>query len=99
MLEKWQYKCVEWLVRSFNVFCDQYDRLLVDWKSACVVALYQDKCDKDECTSFRGISMLSVVGKMYGKVPVWEDEQLGELCTNCPHPGSNFSQRIGSHMC
>ncbi len=36
--------------------------------SACVVPLYKGKEDKYECTSFRGISLLSVVGKVYGKV-------------------------------
>ncbi len=40
----------------------------VDWTSACVVPLYKGKGDKYECTSFRGISLLSVVGKVYGKV-------------------------------
>ncbi len=39
-----------------------------DWTSACVVPLYKGKGDKYECTSFRGISFLSVVGKVYCKV-------------------------------
>uniref|UniRef100_A0A3P9JM39 ribonuclease H n=1 Tax=Oryzias latipes TaxID=8090 RepID=A0A3P9JM39_ORYLA len=36
--------------------------------SACVVPLYKGKGDKYECGSFRGISLLSVVGKVYGRV-------------------------------
>ncbi len=40
----------------------------IDWTSTCVVPLYKGKGDKYECTSFRGISPLSVVGTVYGKV-------------------------------
>ena len=36
--------------------------------SACIVTLYKSKGDKYECASFRGISLLSVAGKVYGKV-------------------------------
>ena len=38
----------------------------VDWVSACVVPLYKGKGDKWDCSSCRGISLLSVVGKVYG---------------------------------
>ena len=44
------------------VFCDQY--VPVDWMSACVIPLYKGKGDKYECTSFRDICLLSVVGKV-----------------------------------
>ena len=40
----------------------------VDWTSACVVPLYKGKGDKNECASLRDISLLSVVGKVYGRV-------------------------------
>ena len=39
----------------------------IDWASACVVPLYRVKGDKYDCSSFTGISLLSVVGKVYGK--------------------------------
>ncbi len=42
----------------------------MDWMSVCVVPLYKGKGDKYECTSFRGISILSIVGKVYGKVVI-----------------------------
>ena len=29
----------------------------------------------------------------------WEDEQLGELCVDCPRPGSNLGQQIRSRTC
>ena len=58
---------VEWLLRLLNV-CFLSSMVPIDWASACVVPLYKGKGDKYDCTSFRGISLLSVVGKVYGKV-------------------------------
>ena len=40
----------------------------VDWVIACMVPLYKGKGDVHECSNFRGISLLSVVGKVYGRV-------------------------------
>ena len=40
----------------------------VDWVIACMVPLYKGKVDMYECSNFRGISLLSVVGKVYGRV-------------------------------
>ena len=31
--------------------------------------------------------------------PVWKNEQLDELCANCPHPGPNSGQWIHSQTC
>ena len=38
------------------------------WRGACIVFLYRGKGDKCECSNSRGISLLSVVGKLYGRV-------------------------------
>ena len=35
---------------------------------ACMVPLYKGKGDVHECSNFRGISLLSVVGKVYGRI-------------------------------
>ena len=40
----------------------------VDWVIVCMVSLYKGKGDMYECSNFRGISLLSVVGKVYGRV-------------------------------
>ena len=40
----------------------------VDWVIACMVPLYKGKGDMYECSNFRGISLLSVVGKVYCRV-------------------------------
>ena len=37
-------------------------------KRVAIVPLYKGKGDKYECGSYRGISLLSVVGKLYGRV-------------------------------
>ena len=38
------------------------------WRGACIVPLYKGKGDKCECSNSRGISLLSVVVKLYGRV-------------------------------
>ena len=40
----------------------------VDWVIACMVLLYKGKGDVHECINFGGISLLSVVGKVYGRI-------------------------------
>ena len=39
-----------------------------DWRGACIVPLCKGKGDKYECSNSRGISLLSVIGKLYGRV-------------------------------
>ena len=42
----------------------------MDWHGACIVPLYKGKGDKCKCSNLRGISLLSVVAKLYGRVPM-----------------------------
>ena len=39
-----------------------------DWCNAVIVPLYKGKGSQQECKNYRGISILSVVGKLYAKV-------------------------------
>ncbi len=39
-----------------------------DWKKAIIVPLYKGKGSRNECGSYRGISLLSVPGKVYGRI-------------------------------
>ena len=58
---------LEWLVRLLNV--SFYIGVVPkDWRGACIVPLYKGKGYKCECCNSRGISLLSVVGKLYGRV-------------------------------
>ena len=41
-----------------------------DWRSAVIVPLYKGKGDRTECKNHRGISLLRVVGKIYGGILV-----------------------------
>ena len=58
---------LEWLVRLLSVSFDM-EVVPMDWRGACIVPLYKGKGDKCECSNSRGISLLSVVGKLYGRV-------------------------------
>ena len=39
-----------------------------DWRSAVIVPLYKGKGERMKCSNYRGISLLSVVGKIYGGI-------------------------------
>ena len=67
MLKEGGVTVVEWLVRVFNV-CFLLSMCPVDWVLAVIVPLYKGKGDVHDCSNFRGISLLSVVGKVYGRV-------------------------------
>ena len=54
-------------MRLFNI-CFMLSIVPVDWVIACMVPLYKGKGDMYECSNFRGINLLRVVGKVYGRV-------------------------------
>ena len=56
-----------WLVRLLNLSVDM-EVVSMGWRGACIVHLYKGKRDKCECSNSRGINLLSVVGKQYGRV-------------------------------
>ena len=63
MLKEGGVTVLEWLVRVFNL-CFMLSIVPVDWVIACMVPLYKGRGDVHECSNFRGISLLSVVGKV-----------------------------------
>ena len=57
---------VKWLVKLFNLVW----RVGVapnDWRKALIIPIYK-KGGRLECSNYRGISLLSVIGKMYARV-------------------------------
>ena len=52
----------------------------MDWRGACIVPLYKVKGDKCECSNSRGISFLSLVGKLFGRVLI-KRVRAGTECT------------------
>ena len=73
---------IEWLERLFNV-CWREGRVPQEWREACIVPIYKGKGEKNECANYRGISLLSIPGKLYGRVIIERviectEEQLSE---------------------
>ena len=66
-LKKGCMAVLEWLVRLLNLSFDM-GVAPMDWRGACIVPLHKGKGDKYECCNSRGISLLSVVGKLFDRV-------------------------------
>ena len=66
-LKKGGMTMLERLVRSLNLSFDM-GAVPMDWRGACIVPLYKGKGDKCECSNSRGIDLLSVVDKLFGRV-------------------------------
>src|ERR1700755_2886271 len=66
---------VDWLVRMFNV-CWGEGKVAQEWQDACIVPIYKGKGDRMACKNYRGISLLSVVGRIYGRVLVDRVKEL-----------------------
>ena len=49
-----------------------------DWRSAVILPLYNDKGERSECMNYRGISLLSVVGKIYAGILVDRVNRVNE---------------------
>ena len=58
---------IEWLTRVC-VACLAEGKVLVEWKRAIVLPIYKGKVDQNECKNYRGISLLSIPGKVFGRV-------------------------------
>ncbi len=39
-----------------------------DWKKAIILPLYKGKGRRSKCRSYKGISLLNVPGKVYGRI-------------------------------
>ena len=46
------------------------ERVPEEWTLAIIIPLYKGKGCRDLCTSYRGISLLSIPGKVYGRVVI-----------------------------
>ena len=76
------YMCAEWMVRLMNV-CMRSGKVPKEWMIGCIVPLYKGKGDPLECKNNRGISLLSVPGKVYGRILIERviessERQIGE---------------------
>ena len=58
---------LEWLTRVCKV-CVSEEKVPNDWVRAIVVPLYKGKGDRNDCKNYRGISLLSIPDKVYGRI-------------------------------
>ena len=64
MIKCWGDRVLDWIRRLFNMAFES-GVVPEDWKSAVVVPLCKGKRERNECKNYRGISLLSVVVKIY----------------------------------
>ena len=58
-------------------------RVQNDWVRAIIVPLYKGKGDRNECNNYRGISLLSIPEKVYGRILIERaPEPVPELYLN-----------------
>ena len=69
---------LKWLHRLLGKVWDS-ERVPQDWKDAIVVSIYKNKGPRNDCNSYRGISLLSVVGKVLGRILV---NRISDYVTN-----------------
>ena len=62
-----------------------------DMRDAKIVTLFKNKGDRSDCNNYRGISLLSVVGKVFARVVVARLQILAE----CMYPESQCAFRSG----
>ena len=62
-------RVVDWIWRLCNM---TFESGIVpeDWRSAVIIPLYKGKRERTECSNYRGISLLSVVEKIYARTLV-----------------------------
>ena len=60
-----------------------------DTRDAKIVTLNKKKGDKSDCNNFRGISLLSIMGKLYARVLLVHPQELVE----CVYPESQYGFR------
>ncbi len=58
---------VDWMMWICNPAWEQ-SKVLEDWRKAIIVPLYKGEGNREECNNYRGISLLSVPGKIYGRI-------------------------------
>ena len=60
---------IEWMHKICQMAWEE-EKVPGDWTEAVIIPIYKGKGDKNECGSYRGISLLSIPGKVYGKVVI-----------------------------
>ena len=61
--------CTKWLTIVFN-WCLQTKYIPQEWKDCSIINIFKGQGDAGKCTNYRGISLLSVIGKCFSHVLV-----------------------------
>ena len=64
-----------------------------DMREAKIITLFKNKGERSDCNNFRGISLLSVIGKVFTKVILIRLQKLAE----CVYPESQCGFRAGRY--
>ena len=64
MIKGWDDRVVDWIRRLCNLAIES-GVVPEDGRSIVIVTLYKDKGETTECKNYRGISLLSMVEKIY----------------------------------
>ena len=60
---------INWFLKIFNI-CMESGVVPEDWKAGCIVSVYRRISDRRECAKYRGIGVLSIPEKIYGRILV-----------------------------
>ncbi|XP_045448721.1 uncharacterized protein LOC123657186 [Melitaea cinxia] len=69
-------KCVSPILHSLLCKCWEAGCVPRDMRDANIITLYKGKGDRGDCNSYRGISLLSSVGKLFGRVILGKLQKL-----------------------
>ena len=62
MIKSGDDRVVEWIWRLYNLVLES-GAVLEDWRSTMIVPLYKGKGERTECSNYRTISLLTMIGK------------------------------------
>ena len=76
-----------------NILCKCWDEGVIpqDMKDSKIVTLYKNKGDKSDCNNYRGISLLSIVGKLFARIILRRLQRLADQV----YPESQCGFRAG----
>ena len=68
------------VTRMHNLLCKCWEEGTIpqDMRDANIVTLYKNKGDRGDCNNYRGISLLSIVGKVYARVVLNRLQKLAD---------------------
>ncbi len=77
---------IDWMVWICNLAWEQ-SRVLEAWSKAIIVPFYKGKGKRKECNNYRGISLLNVPGKIYGRILNERMMKISDKSVGAEHGG------------